>query len=270
MHCRPEILALVSKWIPTLVFLIAASRSLAGTPTRDLATDRPDMTESPYTVPNGRMQLEVQLFSIGRDDKTGTESGQVMGVNLKRGLSSTLDLQLVTDLLAFEGPTVGPGETETGGGDLTIRLKWNLQGNDVDGVALALMPYVTLPTGSDAFTSDGLEAGLIVPVAFLLPSDISAGIMAEADILRDGDGSGSHLEGLATATVGRSIAGPVGGFAELTARARPRPDWRAEATLNLGTTAALGPDTQLDAGTQIGLTEVAEDWRLFLGFSIRR
>ena len=253
--------------------LIGIAAALAGAlasfplDARELSTDRPDQTESPYTVPRGRWQAEFQVASAGRDPGADRWSHQIVGVNVKRGLANDLDLQLV-----FPGlESVPDGADRTSGiGDLALRLKWNLFGNDGPGSAVAVMPFVNLPTGHESFRAGGWEGGLIVPAAFTLPGDTGLGLMVQGDILRDADGEGTHGEGFVTATVGHDLTGPLGGFAEVAARFRPAAEGDDPWSLDLGLTLGPTEDTQLDAGVQIGLSDGAEDLRVFAGYTLRR
>ncbi|HEU4725543.1 MAG TPA: transporter [Candidatus Eisenbacteria bacterium] len=234
---------------------------------RELSTDRPDQTESPYSVEAGRYQAEFQLLSAASGPDGGGTAWQFVGLNLKRGLSRSTDLQLV--LSGLESiPT--PGGRNHGTGDATLRLKWNARGNDAEGLAWGLMPFVSFPTGSESFTAGGFEGGLILPVAFPLSGETGMGLMLQGDIVRDAVGSSTHLEAFATATVSRALAGSLGGFIELAARFRPEDEGPREVMLDLGTTYGVGEDVQWDAGVQCGLSEGAEDLRAFLGFTIRR
>jgi hypothetical protein len=234
---------------------------------RELSTDRPDQTESPYTVEPGRYQAEFQIAAVGHGPGGTRPSWQVAAVNLKRGLSRTIDLQFVTPGLEFIPSAEG---RDAAVGDLMLRLKWNARGNDTEGFAWGLMPFVSFPTGMDGVTAGGFEGGLIVPAAFPLSERAGLGVMAQGDVVRDGDGSGTHVVGLFTATVSREIRGPLGGFVELAARVRPRAEGARETMLDLGATYGLTADSQLDAGIQWGLSEAAEDSRVFLGLSVRR
>lgn len=241
--------------------------AIAPASARELSTDRPDQTESPYTVENRRLQAEFQIASAGRDGTASRWAWQLGGLNVKRGLSNRADLQLVFP--GVESAPAGAGR-ETGVGDLTVRLKWNLRGNDRPGIAVGFMPYVTLPTGAKGFTAGGWEVGLILPVAVPAPGGAGLGLMAQGDIVRDGDGEGAHPEGFFTATVGRDLAGPLGGFVEIAARARPRAEGSNPLALDVGVTYGLGEDVQLDAGVQWGLGGDAEDERYFIGYTVRR
>ena len=69
----------------------------------------------------------------------------------------------------------GPATTTDGFGDITTRLKVNLWGNDGGRTALAIMPFLKVPTASDGLGNDVVEGGIIVPFAFELPAGWSCG-----------------------------------------------------------------------------------------------
>jgi len=246
----------------------APSDSVAAPFARGLSTDRPDQTESPYTVEPGHWQVELQAVSFGGDAAEDVSSSQWMGVNVKAGIARRLDLQIVTT--GFLRARVAGNGHESGIGDLMARLKWNLVGNDDPGPAVALMPFVTWPTGASAFTAHEVEGGLLAAAAFPLEAPWGFGAMVQGDWKQDGDGDGTHAEWLLTATLNRPIAGPLGGFVEHVQRFRLTAEGEREAYVDIGATYGLGPDAQLDMGTQWGLTDASEDWRVLVGFSIRR
>src|SRR5687767_2584936 len=66
---------------------------------REFSTDRPDVTESPYTVDAGHFQVEMSLIEYTRDDDGGAELDEyvVAPANLKVGLLNNVDLQLVVE-----------------------------------------------------------------------------------------------------------------------------------------------------------------------------
>ena len=62
---------------------------------RPLSADRPDFTESPFTVDAGAVQLELSFFDYA---KNGDEDAwTVAPANLKVGLLNDVDLQFVFD-----------------------------------------------------------------------------------------------------------------------------------------------------------------------------
>lgn len=241
---------------------------------RDLSTDRPDLTESAYSVDAGHFQVEIEILSYSRDEDTARilENIGLMDINAKLGLLPNVDVQVVAgtarQIVASTIP--GPSETTSGVTDLTVRLKWNLWGNDSGQTALALMPFIKFPTGSSDFTNGATEGGLIVPLAVSLPGDTGLGLMVEADWLEDGDGSGFHSEWLTTATLGRSMGGPIGAFVEFTAGLRPREEGDWVGTLDAGLTYAPTANVQLDAGLFLGVTDEADGATFFTGISLRR
>jgi hypothetical protein len=56
---------------------------------RDMTTDRPDTTESPFTVDAGHMQVETNLFAYARSrpdaDGTVTDSYEFATSNVRMG-----------------------------------------------------------------------------------------------------------------------------------------------------------------------------------------
>jgi hypothetical protein len=242
---------------------------------RDLSTDRPDLTESPYTVDAGHVQLEMDLVAYARDDEgdTRAQSWGVAPINLKLGLTPSADLQIIVETHRHDRATDFKTDIRvdaSGFGDVTVRLKRNLWGNDAGATAFALMPFVKIPTADDDIGNGAVEGGLILPLAIGLPSGFGFGVMGEVDWLEDSDGEGHHAEWVGTATVGRDVAGPFGAFVEIAAAARPEREGDTIATFDVGVTAALSANAQLDGGVLLGITDEADDRAFFLGLSLRR
>jgi hypothetical protein len=232
---------------------------------REMATDRPDVTESAYTVDAGHFQIEMDLAARTRDRYTperdgGTTAWSFLNANFKLGLTNDMDFQVVAPIhtRVRNGPE--------GFGDLTLRLKWNLWGNDGGPTALALMPFVTVPTASDGLGAHEVEGGLIIPFAAELPNGWGFGAMAEFDFLSSGDG-GRHAEFVTTFTFSRDLTEKLGGYVEFVSVLSEESDWAAY--FDFGFTYALTDDIQLDAGLNTGLTRAAEDFTPFVGLSVR-
>jgi len=242
---------------------------------RDLSTDRPDLTESPYTVDAGHVQFEMDLVGYAGDDSEGyrTESWGMAPFIVKLGLSNSTDLQLVLEPHRRVHVTVlatGASSEIWGFGDAGIRLKLNLWGDDGGGTAFALMPFVKIPTAEDAIGNGAWEWGLIVPFAVALPGEFGAGLMGEVDLLEDEDGEGRHAAWVATATLSRDVTGPLGAFVEIASTTRPRDEGRWVGTFDVGITLGVGRDVQLDGGVLLGLSEAADGRAFFLGLAVRR
>jgi manganese/zinc/iron transport system permease protein len=263
-----------------LVALVGAPAAAFGhdAPLRPLSTDRPDRTESPYTVDAGHVQLEMDAASLADDDADGVDARTIglAAMNWKYGLSSRLDVQFVIPLYVRERIRVSmPGggveateRVDEGIGDVTLRLKWNAWGNDGGPTAFGVMPYLTVPTADDA--GDDVVAGLILPLAVDLRPGWGLGTMLQLDWLPDADGDGRHVDVVLSSAVGRDLTDALGAFVELFLVASPEAGGSATATGNAGITLAAGPNVQFDAGVNLGLTESADDRVLFLGLTLRR
>ncbi|MES2921675.1 MAG: transporter [Verrucomicrobiota bacterium] len=228
---------------------------------RPLSTDRPDTTESPHTVDAGHFQFEME---IGNWARNGRDSEFSIGeTNAKIGLNNSNDLQVV---LPFYTHVRNGGE---GFGDMEIRLKHNLWGNDEGATAMAVMPFVKLPTANGDLGNGEVEGGLIVPLGFEGPAGWGCAVMAELDLEADDDGSDYHLVGVTSATASHDLTEHTAMFLELVSvlSAESGSDW--EAYFNTGMTCALTPTCQLDGGIRVGLTSASVDFMPFMGISTK-
>ena len=245
---------------------------------REMSTDRPDKTESPHTVDAGHYQIEMDIFNYAVDRYNGipgdhrSESFAIAPVNFKAGLLNNVDLQVVVEsYISLREKNVGAGEVHEnrGFGDVIPRLKVNLWGNDGGATALAVMPYVKLPTNTDHVGNNSVEGGLIVPFGVSLPHDWGMTLMTQFDINRDEDGDGHHPEFVNSIAVGRGIIGNLGGYLEFFSVVSTESGSEWIGTVDCGLTYALTEDIQLDGGVNVGVTRSADDVNPFLGLSWR-
>ena len=245
---------------------------------RELATDRPDQTETPYTVDAGHFQIELDFATYARDcdDSDGmdlrTREWTVAPVNLKVGLLNSVDLQFVLDTYAqtkVENRVAQTSESDSGFGDVTTRLKINFWGNDGGITAFGMMPFVKWPLPKSGLRNGRTEGGLIFPFASELPWGWDVGAMTEFDYNRDADGGGHHTEFVNTITFGRTIVGKLRGFLEFFSNVSTERDSDWAGTVDFGVTYLLTENLQLDGGCNIGVTNAAEDFKAFSGISMR-
>jgi hypothetical protein len=245
---------------------------------REMATDRPDKTESPFTVDAGHFQIEADILNYSYDrhnsapTDTRVETVSIAPMNLKVGLCNKVDLQLVVETytsVRVHDVATGVVQKNRGFGDIIPRLKWNVWGNDGGATALALMPFVKLPTNQDDLGNHSVEGGMIVPFAAQMPYDWAMGLMTEFDFIRDSVGSGYHAEFIHSITFSHDIVDNLAGYVEFFSlvRAESGSDWVG--TVDIGLTYALSDDIQLDGGVNIGVTRAADDISPFIGISWR-
>ena len=247
---------------------------------REMSTDRPDKTESAYTVDAGHFQIEMDLLNYAHDREhsggaTATvDAFAIAPINFKVGLCNQADLQVVVETWNYVQTKVSASgfkssQHQRGFGDITTRLKYNFWGNDGGKTALAAMPFVKLPTNQDELGNNSVEGGLILPLAVELPKGFGLGMMTEFDFNRDSSGDGYHTDFVNTITVSHDIAGHLGGYVEFFSLVRTEDNSEWVGTADLGLTYGLTDDIQLDGGVNIGVTDAAPDINPFIGVSFR-
>lgn len=245
---------------------------------RELSTDRPDKTESAYTVDAGHFQIEMDLVTYTQDrdevdgDDTEIDAWSAPSFNLKVGLTNRVDFQAVVE--TFSRVVTKDHDTDettrqSGFGDIIARVKVNCWGNDGGKTALAVMPFVKFPTNQDDLGNDSTEWGVIVPLAVALPAEVGMGWMTEIDLNRDETGSGRHFDFVNSVTFSRDFTKRLGGYAELFGAIGTEQDSHWIVTLDLGLTYGITDNIQLDTGVNLGLTDVADDTVAFLGLTLR-
>lgn len=231
---------------------------------REMSTDRPDTTESAYTVDAGHFQLEATLFGFAKDH--GVEGYTIAESNFKLGLTNSTDLQLV---VPFYEHVRGDDIDEGGIGDLQVRWKWNLLGNDQGDTALAVMPFIKAPTASHDLGNDKVEGGIIVPLATTLNDTFSLGFMVEVDWVHDDVRDGYEVDFVNSIVLGIGLTERWGSFVEFVSVATTRAEASWEGYAKAGVTFAISDDFVLDAGAAVGVNDAAEDFGTFVGFSWR-
>jgi len=224
---------------------------------REMSPDRPDTTESPYTVEPGVFQIESTLWGFSKEGSVTTWS--LAESNLKTGLTENSDLHLV----------LSPWVKEEGGaegfGDATVRYKANLWGNDGGKTAGALMPFVTIPSQT-AVSVGEWEGGLIFPVSIDLCEGVGFGFQTEVDRVWNEDDGTYYWDFLHSAVLGFDLTEKIGLFIEYVGVAGDHP---YEGTANTGITYATSDTVQWDLAIGIGVTDAADDISLIQGVSFR-
>ena len=242
---------------------------------RELIPDRPNITESPFTVDAGWWQLELDLANYTRNhDRSGggdlrTTSLSFANLNLKVGLTSAIDLQTVFSpytKLRTDDRIAGVRTTTAGFGDVTSRLKINFWGNDGGDSAFGLMPFIKWPTNQHGLGNKSVEGGLIVPYAHSLPGGWDLGAMTEIDVVRNDSDTGYTAAWVNTITAGHNLTGKLGCYLEL---ATTLTHGASLASFDYGLTFNVSKHVQADIGATQGLTPATEDLTVFTGLSVR-
>ena len=239
---------------------------------RAMSTDRPDQTEGAYTVPKGMYQFEFGLLSYARrlDTDNRSETFTWGEVNAKYGLTHDIDLQLIWQPYIQQrnrGNPADPGFYREGVADITARVKWNLVGNDGGPFALALLPFVKIPTATHAVGNDMWEGGLAVNTQIDLGGGFTLGNSFFGNVSADSDDT-LYFRPAVTASLGYGITEKLGCYAEVTASSQMDEERYWQTSFDAGLTYAVTDNLIFDAGVN-WFFRGDEAINPFCGFSIR-
>lgn len=229
-------------------------------------TDRPDMTESAYTIDAGHFQLETDLFKTDRSSVNGIKTIQnsFNVVNLKLGLTNSLDVQFIAE--SFVSTKVTDQNSATANmafGNLAIRVKQNIWGNDDGQTALAILPFINITTTTDS----KITGGIITPFAISLSNNWSFGSQIGTDLGKNQLQHGYHMNFLASATISHPLFAKCNFFTEayIYRESELKDD---DYFLNGGLVYELKENIKLDSGMYYGLKNTSSKI-YFLGLSFR-
>lgn len=251
--------------------LLALAGAAGSAEVEPICTDRPGKSSSTCTVPKGYWQAESGLAGWSL-----TKVGGARNANLELG--STAVKYGVSDDMHFEVALVpyvrnrerstDARSTDRGRGDVTIKVKRRLTAADA-GFTAALVPFVKLPTASNAIGNGRVEGGVVVPLSWSLGRALSLSSSPELDLIADGDGRGYHVAGAGTLSLGLAASDRLSLAAELWTGW----DWDEDTTrqASLGGNAAfrLTDNVQIDGEADFGLSRDSADVELSAGASIR-
>jgi len=248
---------------------------------REMTTDRPDLTESPFTVDAGHVQFETTLVGYTRSAPdqahTVTDEFEFATTNMRIGITNSAELSLVWQPYG----AVRVRETDplrvfwqSGMGELNVRTKFNLWGNDSfekpGATALALLPFVSLPTDRhNGISPEFVASGIIVPLAVKLSDKWEVAMNGGLVHLREDVESGYHTEYLASASFSYEWNEKLGTYYEVAGRFNTENSRGDPVVLGTGLTYKLTKNLQLDAGVNIGVTPAADRINPFVGISAR-
>jgi hypothetical protein len=237
---------------------------------KEMETDRPDVTESAYTVDAGHFQVESDLYRCVRNSNNGvvTTSHNFNLGNYKFGLSAKADIQFVIPTYVInsvrEKSTNKILSRRGGFDDISIRLKYNVWGNYGGKTALAILPFISLPASS--FSDNGVTGGIVIPFALKINEETDLGSQVETALFKEDDGK-YHPEYLYSLTLGKTISPKLNSFMEGVITYSPYLNC-ANFFANGGIIYSISWNFKLDAGVNYGINKGAEKI-LFTGFSAR-
>jgi hypothetical protein len=240
---------------------------------RELRPDRPGVTESPFTVDAGHIQVETDGLRLinSRQDTTRSRELHVAYALTKLGLSRHTDLQVELPLYSVQkdrGEHEPTWQRSGGFGDVALRLKHNFLGDDEKNpLALAVVAFTRLPTGGAAGTG-GLEGGLILPASLALPHEWNLSFQLESDLDYDREEARHYVQVLPSVALDHQFSEAFSFLVEGVARWDDQhAGWRS--SVNLAPILNVTDNFQVDLGTHLALSKET-DREFFVGFTYRR
>jgi Putative MetA-pathway of phenol degradation len=243
---------------------------------RKFAPDRPTKGFSVRTIDAGHVEVEFDTFNDTYTKYLGITTHSIQGLdpNVRIGVTDSTEFQIqFNGLQSSQSIDSASGVVTAQGigfGDVFLRAKMNLIGNDSGPVGLAIIPYVKVPSSSPIISNGAVEGGLIVPLALRLPQDYLVTLMTEVDALKD---DLNHREANFVNLVGVShpIPGIEGANAMVELFSSVGADRAAPPiyTFDLGMNFRLDKHTILDVGLNLGLNSAAPKAQIYTGISLR-
>jgi hypothetical protein len=243
---------------------------------RKFAPDRPTKGFSVRTVDAGHFQIETDLVNYTYSNYLGvtTRNIQALDPTLKLGLTNWMDFEVQFNGLQYQqsldGISAPSFQNSTGFGDVFLRTKINLLGNDSGPVGFALIPYVKLPSSAPLISNGAVEGGLIAPLA-LRPADFIVTLMTEIDDLKSTTSNNRYANFINLVSVSHSVPGIEGinAMVELFSSVGTDPGTAPVYTLDFGMNFRLSQHTILDVGLNLGLNNAAPKAQIYTGISAR-
>lgn len=253
-------------WLTAAIFwIVSAASGQEDADEPELITDRPDQTESSAVVPRGYFQIESGITYTGEGSESRTL--EYPGTLLRFGMSKRVELRLGTQGFVSELE----GNNTTGYGDSEIGTKIYLWGEDGWRPETALLASLSLPTGTDAFSTERVDPSFRFAFSHTLTDRVSLGynLGAAWETVPTSSGRATLSTLQYTVTTGFGLSERFGAFVELFGDTPFSGQRGTQLSFDGGLTYLIRPNLQLDAALGFGLTNDAPDWFLTTGVSFR-
>jgi len=229
-----------------------------------ISPDRPGAATPPSVMDRGVLQLETAFeWQTARPTDAADVTTEDFPTLLRWGMVRRLEVRLESNMVSLE-------QAVTGFADMSVEAKWLVHDSAPGAVpSVALLPAVSIPTGSSDFTAGKVQAGLSGLFGWTLSSGISFSL--DADIARAVESSDSPYEwqlgseGAFQAPLRRQWAVSGDAFVSEPLVSGSSTPWGVDA----GVEFYPNPDTQLDLTAIQTYTEPGSATAVQIGYSRR-
>ena len=223
----------------------------------DIATDRPDVTNSSLVVPLGSLQSENGIDLVSRN------GAQVLdGTNTRLRMGVAPCVEILVDVPSYFAVVQGTGDW--GFSNVSPALKWQIspQPGKFD---LSVTTGVGLPTGARRISGPGAQPYLQFPWSFELTEDWAVNGMV-TEFYRPSDPA-NRLTSEFTLVLERKLGSRAEVFVEYVADVRS--GGPTSQLVNSGLAYRVTPTQQIDFHVAFGLDRSAPNWIVGVGYSFR-
>ncbi len=241
-----------------LIYFFLFSQVVKAQQVQPVQADRPDQTETPFTVQKAHFQIETGLL-YEQEDKFNS-SVVYPGILLKYGVNNNFELRLITENSGIKTNNI----TSSGIEPLRIGFKTRLL--DEKGIvpATSFLGNVAIPE----LASPGKQLMYLAPsFRFSMQHTLSRKFSLGYNLGAEWDGFSAEPIFIYTLTTGFSVTEKTGCFAEIYGFASQQK--RADHRFDAGITFLLRQNLLLDISGGIGLLPSSPDFFISTGFSFR-
>ena len=222
-----------------------------------IATDRPQITNSSVVVPCGSLQFEngVQVTGAG-----GQRSPDLPETSIRSGIAAGTELRFsVPDYFRNASAVSGAN----GFGDLTVGLKQQL--GPIRGFEISLIPSVILPTGESRISSHGYDPTVQLPWSRSLTKSWT--IAGQLGVTSPTASRRRNTAGQTSLYFDRQLTSPWDAYVEYSGYFPQRGG--PQHFIDFGTAYKPAPHQQLDLHCGFGLSSAAPNYSIGFGYSFR-
>lgn len=242
-------------------------------PLGEMTVDRPDFTDSPDVIGRGVWQVESGFLFESSHVDAGTLHDTIHEIVtpqalVRIGFSPRLELRVAADGLLSDASTQPGVGRISGRSDLAVSVKWRpLDEQRPGGFDVALIPILSLPTGSEGFSSDGYDPTLKISWGHPLPHDID--LTGNIVFSSQTDVDRRFAQNTISVSAEHAIAEGWSGYAEVLRTSAVERDGTSVWLFDTGVSRGLGPHVQIDMSVGRGLSDAAPAWYLGAGIAVR-
>jgi hypothetical protein len=243
-----------------ILFLLASALWCTGAVAQGIEpiqADRPDQTETPFTVPRNHFQMELGFVYEKTNDVV--ESYTLPTALLKYGLNDHFEIGIITEMSGIK-------TRETQYGLIPVSLRFKERICDENGLLpmTSFIGYLAVPK----VASEGFQATYFAPsFRFTMQHSLSEKMVLAYNLGAEWDGESAEPIFIYTLTTGMAFTNKFGGYIELYGYAPQNslPDHRCSA----GISYLIKPNVMVDLSGGYAFSEPAPDYYVGVGFSFR-